>query len=201
MAVGRQGWHGRSQDAIKRPTYLPEEDLLATEARQDAPFILTLKMDDESQGRFNSLREAHFPPERNYLSAHLTLFHHLPADREAEVVEKLREACRQHAPITLRATGLLFMGRGVAYKLEAPALVALRKGLARAWEPFLTNQDRQGLRPHVTVQNKVTPEKARALHRELEGSFSPFEVRGEGVVLWRYLGGPWERVRTYPFGG
>ncbi len=158
-------------------------------------------MDDESQGRFDRLRAAHFPPERNYLSAHLTLFHHLPADREAEVVEELREVCRDQAPIMLKATGLLFMGRGVAYKLEAHPLVALRKHLAREWGPFLTNQDRQGLRPHVTVQNKVPPEKARALHQELEGSFSPFEVRGEGVVLWRYLGGPWERIGEYLFSG
>lgn len=158
-------------------------------------------MDDESQERFDRLRAAHFPPERNYLSAHMTLFHHLPADREREVVEEIREACREQAPITLKATGLLFMGRGVAYKLEAPPLVALRKKLVKAWEPFLTNQDRQGLRPHVTVQNKVSPEKARALHQELEGSFYPFEVRGEGVTLWRYLGGPWEGVETYPFDG
>ena len=158
-------------------------------------------MDDESQERFDRLRAAHFPPERNYLSAHMTLFHHLPADHEHEVVEGLGEACRGQTPITLKATGLLFMGRGVAYKLEAPPLVVLRKRLAKAWEPFLTKQDRQGLRPHVTVQNKVSPEKARALHQELEGSFSPFEVRGEGVTLWRYLGGPWEKVETYPFGG
>lgn len=158
-------------------------------------------MDDESQKRFDRLREAHFPPERNYLSAHLTLFHHLPADREGEVLEEIEEACRHQAPITLKAAGLLFMGRGVAYKLEASELVALRKKLARAWEPFLTNQDRQGLRPHVTVQNKVQPEKARALHEGLEGSFSPFEVRGEGLLLWRYLGGPWEPVGVYPFGG
>ena len=158
-------------------------------------------MDEASQERFDRLREAHFPPERNYLSAHLTLFHHLPGDREGEVIEQIEEACRQQAPITLRAAGLLFMGRGVAYKLEAPELVGLRRRLAKAWEPLLTNQDRQGLRPHVTVQNKVAPERARALHQELESSFSPFEVRGEGLLLWRYLGGPWEGVGEYPFGG
>ena len=177
-------------------------DALSTEARNSpAPLILTLKMDDGSQERFDRLREAHFPPERNYLAAHLTLFHHLPGDREGEVVEDLKAACEQQAPITLKAKGLLFMGRGVAYKLEAPELVGLRKGLARTWGPFLTNQDRQGLRPHVTVQNKVSPERARALHEELEGSFSPFEVRGEGLLLWRYLGGPWEKVEEFPFGG
>ena len=183
------------------PRDIPKEDPLATDAQNPAPLILTLKMDGGSQNRFDRLREAHFPPERNYLSAHLTLFHHLPGDREAEVIEEIEEACGRQAPITLRATGLLFMGRGVAYKLEAPELVGLRRRLAKTWEPFLTNQDRQGLRPHVTVQNKVAPEKARALHEALEGSFSPFEVRGEGLMLWRYLGGPWEALGAYPFGG
>ena len=178
-----------------------EETPLAANDVSAAPFILTLKMDDESQERFDRLREAHFPPERNYLSAHLTLFHHLPGDREGEVVEEIEDACRQQAPIILKATGLLFMGRGVAYKLEAPELVGLRRRLARTWEPFLTNQDRQGLRPHVTVQNKVSPEKARALHQQLESSFSPFEVRGGGLLLWRYLGGPWEKTGEHAFGG
>ena len=183
------------------PTELPRRTTLAADAHSPAPLILTLKMDDESQERFDRLREAHFPPERNYLSAHLTLFHHLPGDREGEVIEEIQEACRQQAPITLRAAGLLFMGRGVAYKLEAPDLVGLRRRLAKVWEPFLTNQDRQGLRPHVTVQNKVAPDKARALHQELEGTFVPFEVRGEGLSLWRYLGGPWEPIGVYGFGG
>lgn len=158
-------------------------------------------MDDESQGRFDRLREAHFPPERNYLSAHLTLFHHLPGDREGEVAEEIRDDCRDQTPITLTAAGLLFMGRGVAYKLEAPELVGLRRRLAKTWELFLTKQDQQGLRPHVTVQNKVAPEVARALHQRLEASFSPFEVRGEGLLLWRYLGGPWEKVGEHPFRG
>ncbi|QIN79330.1 2'-5' RNA ligase family protein [Rubrobacter marinus] len=156
-------------------------------------------MDDESQGRFDRLREAHFPPERNHLAAHLTLFHHLPGEREGEIVEEIEKTCGRQAPITLRAAGLLFMGRGVAYKLEAPELVGLRRRLAKVWEPYLTKQDQQGLRPHVTVQNKVSPERARALHDELDASFSPFEVRGEGLSLWRYLGGPWEEISTYRF--
>lgn len=55
------------------------------------------------------------------------------------------------------------------------------------------------MRPHVTVQNKVSPQKARALRERLEQTFTPFEVRGEGLLLWRYLGGPWELVGEYLF--
>ncbi len=58
-----------------------------------------------------------------------------------------------------------------------------------------------GVKPHVTVQNKVSPERARALREQLLATFSPFEVEGVGLSLWRYLGGPWEPVGTYRFGG
>ena len=164
------------------------------------PLILTLAMDERSQERFDRLRELYFPPERNYLKAHLTLFHKLPGEREADLSAELREACRRREPFTLTATDIRSLGRGVAYELSSPELVALRRDLAGRWEPWLGTQDRQGFKPHVTVQNKDSPEKARALREELLATFSPFEVGGVGLSLWRYLGGPWEPVGAYPFG-
>jgi 2'-5' RNA ligase len=164
------------------------------------PLIVTLRMDERSQQQFDRLRELHFPPERNYLNAHLTLFHRLPGDREAEISAELRQVCRDQDPLTLTVTGVRSLGRGVAYELSSPGLAALRRRLGRSWEPWLGSQDRQGLKPHVTVQNKVSPESARVLHKELQAIFSPFEVEGLGLSLWRYLGGPWEPAGTYPFG-
>ena len=157
-------------------------------------------MDERSQEHFDRLRELYFPPERNYLSAHLTLFHKLPGEREAEISAELHEACREHEPLTLAVTGLRFLGRGVAYELSSPGLSALRRKLARSWESWLGAQDRQGFKPHVTVQNKVSPKRARALHEELQATFSPFEVETLGLSLWRYLDGPWEPAGTYLFG-
>jgi hypothetical protein len=69
------------------------------------PLILTLKMDERSQERFDRLRERHFPPERNYLNAHLTLFHKLPGAQEAEITAELREVCREQDPLTNAAPG------------------------------------------------------------------------------------------------
>ena len=157
-------------------------------------------MDESSQEHFDRLRELHFPPERNYLSAHLTLFHKLPGEREAEMSAELREICQVREPFTLAVTDLRFLGRGVAYELSSPELFALRRELARSWEPWLGAQDRHGFKPHVTVQNKVSPERARALQEELQATFTPFEIEGLGLSLWRYLGGPWEPVDTYLFG-
>ncbi len=169
-------------------------------APQTAPLILTLKMDDASQERFDELRRAHFPPERNFIPAHVTLFHKLPGDRREAITATLEDVCRAHEPATLRATGVRFLGRGVAYELESGGLDALRRRLAREWEPWLTPQDRQRFKPHVTVQNKVSPEAARSLRERLRAAFSPFEVRAEGLLLWRYMGGPWEPVGAYEFG-
>lgn len=165
-----------------------------------APLILTLAFDDASQERFDALRREHFPPALNLIPAHLTLFHHLPGgDAEGEVAGVVGDACRMHRPMTLRVGGVRLLGRGVAYTLESPELARLRGLLAEAWFSSLTGQDRQKFRPHVTVQNKVEPEVARSLHERLGAGFTPFEVEGRGLLLWRYLGGPWEQVGEYPF--
>ena len=174
---------------------------MALEGWGGDPLILTLKMDAASQERFDALRRAHFPPERNYLSAHLTLFHHLPGDQADDIVSEVEEASNQQEPMVIRATGILFLGRGVAFGLRSRELEALRRRLAQAWERWLTAQDRQKFRPHVTVQNKVTPEIARSFRDELQSRFTPFEVGGDGLALWRYVGGPWEPVGVYPFRG
>lgn len=165
------------------------------------PLILTLKMDDRSQKHFDRLRESHFPRERNYLAAHLTLFHKLPGEHADGISADLQKLCQQQAPFTLKATGLRSLGRGVAYELASPELAALRRELADSWGPWLGAQDLQGFKPHITVQNKVSPETARILHAQLQEGFSPFEVGGAGLSLWRYLDGPWEPVDTYLFTG
>ncbi|MFT8245264.1 2'-5' RNA ligase family protein [Roseomonas sp. BN140053] len=171
------------------------------EGRGPAPLILTLRMDTNSFARLDALRRAHFPPERNHLSAHLTLFHALPGDAEAEVAANLGTLCAGTAPMPLRVAGLRSLGRGVAFVVEGAALPKLRGMLADAWHGWLTPQDRQGFRPHVTVQNKVDPAEARALLAALESGFTPWEMRGEGLLLWRYRGGPWEAAGEFPFLG
>ena len=163
------------------------------------PLILTLRMDDSSQEYFDRLRELYFPPERNHLNAHLTLFHKLPGEQEAKISTEIREICREYEPLTLAVRDLRFLGRGVAYELSSPQLSALRRELVRSWAPWLGAQDSQGFKPHITVQNKVSPEQARALHQELQAAFAPLEVEGLGLSLWRYLNGPWEPAGTYLF--
>ena len=96
-------------------------------------------------------------------------------------------------------TGVRFLGRGVAYTLHSPEVAAVRSRLAAAWQPWLTPQDRQRHAPHVTVQNKVDPAVARALHDRLLADFAPHTAHARGLGLWRYLGGPWEPVAELGF--
>ncbi|HLK98761.1 MAG TPA: 2'-5' RNA ligase family protein, partial [Hymenobacter sp.] len=131
------------------------------------PLILTLVLDPASQQFFDDLRQQYFPPERNFLQAHLTLFHHLPGTDYDRICAELTEVAAAEQALPLPVTGVRFLGRGVAYTLENTRLQALHKQLQTRWQPTLTPQDQQKLTPHVTVQNKVDPAVARALHQAL----------------------------------
>ncbi|MBC6988873.1 2'-5' RNA ligase family protein [Hymenobacter sp. BT491] len=164
----------------------------------DAPLILTLELDEKSAAFFNELRRQHFPRERNYLDAHLTLFHHLPGHRFSEISEALALRCRAQPIIALAVTGVQFLGRGVAYALDSHELQQLHQELQAQWLPDLTPQDQQKRRPHVTIQNKVAPEVARLLYQQLTAEFAPFEALGTALQLWEYRGGPWKALRRFP---
>ena len=176
---------------------MDDADMHGDDAR---PLIVTLKLDADLHGRLDALRRAHFPPELNRLSAHLTLFHHLPGERRADAVADLTDLARR-APLRLRVSGLRLLGRGVAYDIDSAGLVEVRRELARRWGPWLTPQDRQGFRAHVTIQNKAAPADARALRDDLAARFAPWEGTGEALQLWRYLGGPWAAEAELPFRG
>ena len=164
-----------------------------------APLILTLAFDEAAFARLDALRRAHFPPHLNHIPAHLTLFHALPGEEEAAILLRLAEVARVTPPARVRVTAVMSLGRGTALRLDAPEVAALRAGLAAGWGSWLSPQDRQGWRPHVTVQNKVGPAEARALQEDLHAGFAPWEARAEGLLLWRYRGGPWEAAGQVPF--
>ncbi|MBZ6380019.1 hypothetical protein B5C34_14415 [Pacificimonas flava] len=151
-------------------------------------------MERRAQGHFDRLRAAHFPPERNYLAAHITMFHHLPETREVELRRDLKDEARHERHIPVRVDRLRNLGKGVAYVLESPELLDFRDRLARRWEHDLVPQDAGRWQPHVTVQNKVSPEDARMLMAELEAGFSPWTFTVTGASLWFYRGGPWDKI-------
>ena len=164
----------------------------------DAPLIVTLTVDDAAQAEFDALRGEHFPAERNSLAAHVTLFHALPGGRVNDVDRSVADTARRPA-FEVGVTGVRLLGRGVAFELRSPGLDAVHARLRSQWHRSLTRQDKQPLRAHVTVQNKVSPDAARALHSELAAGLTPYVVSATGLALWRYRGGPWEPVSRHPF--
>ncbi|WP_174279381.1 2'-5' RNA ligase family protein [Sphingomonas bacterium] len=164
-----------------------------------APIIVTALFSRADQAWLDGLRRQHFPPERNQLDAHLTLFHHLPPSIADELKHRLAEETRgMRAPVA-RAAGLISLGRGVAFRIEAPELVAIRARLAEAFGPLLTPQDAGGWRAHVTIQNKVTASVAKLLLTDLQRGFQPRPVEIAGLATWWYRGGPWEPLSRHMF--
>lgn len=167
---------------------------------EPAPLIITAALDQGGFDWFDDLRRGHFPKHRNVVPAHLTLFHALPGEQEPFVAQTLKAACAARTAMRLEVKGPWFIGRGVAYRIASAELDALRAELAQAFAPWLTPQDRAPFRPHITIQNKADPAEARALCERLQLEFEPFDITAEGLLVWRYLGGPWEAVAKVGFG-
>lgn len=162
------------------------------------PLIVTADLGPADFGWLDAQRRAHFPPERNHLAAHLTMFHALPPSLEDEVRRQLKVATAQARP-TATITGLMNLGAGVAYRLASPDLESIRDDIADHFHGALTAQDAGGWRPHVTIQNKVTADAAKALLTKLQNSFEPRPLVIQGLALHRYLGGPWEALGSGRF--
>jgi hypothetical protein len=162
----------------------------------NAPIIVTAVLGAADQAWLDRRRAAYYPAERNFLSAHLTMFHHLPPSLEGEVRDRLGEVARGGMP-DARIAGLISLGRGVAYRIESADLEDVRAYLADMWAAVLTPQDRAAWRPHVTIQNRADPADARALLAELKADFRPRPLAIAGYAAWWYRGGPWEPLSRH----
>jgi 2'-5' RNA ligase len=166
---------------------------------ETSPLILTLKLDPKTFAHFDRLRQQHFPPARNFLPAHITLFHALPGEETSQIQKALQDCCSQTSVLPTVFQKPRFLGKGVAIEVDCPQLVQLHRELAKCWQTWLTRQDQQGYRPHITIQNKTSSEIARQLYEQLKQDWQPFQGQGEGLLLWRYLGGPWELITEFTF--
>ena len=164
------------------------------------PLIVTAELGPEDFAWLNGLRRQHFPPERNQLAAHLTMFHAIPPSAESELRQILRSAAELRSP-PARIAGTMNLGGGVALRVASDELNAIRSEIAQRLHGLLTAQDSVGWSAHVTIQNKVPPRDARALLDAIGEQFTQRPIRISGLGLHRYLGGPWETLQTYAFRG
>jgi 2'-5' RNA ligase superfamily len=169
-------------------------------ASASAPIIVAAEFGAADFAWLDGLRRAHFPPERNHIAAHLTLFHHLPPSLLAELDTRLRTATGRIKRPVSRIGDPMSLGGGVALRVHSAALADIRADLAEAFEGVLTPQDRAGWRPHVTIQNKVEAVAARALYATLAADPTiarPLAITG--IATHYYRGGPWETIARYRF--
>jgi 2'-5' RNA ligase superfamily len=166
-----------------------------------APIIITAQMGKADQLWADDLRARHFPPERNFLKAHITLFHHLPPSHLPEIKARLRRLARECPPPPAMLNEVMMLGRGVAFRVDCPDLMAMRDELTEGFTGLLTPQDQARPRLHITVQNKVEPAAAKALYAELTGSFQPRPLSITGLSAFYYRDGPWEAIQSWRFSG
>ena len=162
--------------------------------------IVTAEIGASDLAWLDQLRQNHYPPERNQLPAHLTIFHSLPPSAEREVRSTLSRLSSERPP---RATieGLMDLGGGTAFRVVSPDLDRIRRELGQDFRGLLGVQDSGGWRPHITIQNKVAPKESRALIARLEREFRPLQLAISGLGVHRYLGGPWEKLGSFAFRG
>ena len=165
------------------------------------PIIVTALLGTADFGWAEALRRAHYPPERNLVPAHISLFHHLPPARLPELLRLMADLARDCRPPSAQLGDVMFLGRGVAYRVESPMLLTMRERIAEWFADDLIPQDQGRPRLHITIQNKVEAPVARALHAALAAEFRPRPLSITGLAAWHYLGGPWQLARRYGFTG
>ena len=165
------------------------------------PFILTAALPPDIQGWAEGLRCAHYPPTRNHLHAHVTLFHAFAPSLLEELTGFLPRITAEFAPPEADITGLMDLGTGTAIALASAPVLALRAMIAEHFRGSLTAQDLYEPRLHITIQNKVTKHEARALQAVLAPAITERRFVFPALELHCYKGGPWELVKRSGFRG
>ena len=163
------------------------------------PIVVTATFAPGDDGWLQQLRRTHYPPDRNRVPAHLTLFRQLPPSLARELSQRLAEATAAEPP-RAQIAGIVDLGEGTALRVASPELELIRGDLADAFHGLLTPQDSAPWRPHVTIQNKVEPRQARRLQQQLRAGFEPRPLAIHALQSWHYLAdGRWQPLKAHPF--
>lgn len=165
------------------------------------PFILTAALPEGIQNWAEELRRAHYPTERNHLHAHVTMFHSFAPSLFEELRDYLPVLTREFAKPSAEITGLLEWDYGTAIALHSEALLNLRALISDHFHGSLTDQDLYEIRPHITIQNKVSKKEARALQADLGPKIEPRAFSFPALELHLYQDGPWELIKRCSFRG
>lgn len=93
------------------------------------------------------------------------------------------------------------LGKGTALAVDSPGMTAMHAELAERFHGIIQQRDNRRLRLHITIQNKVSSQEARALQMELTSSALQRNFRFSGLGLYLWHDGLWHLERVYPFRG
>ena len=180
-----------TEDAPDRPSSLPARGV---------PLLIVAELPRDVFAWADALRRRHYPPDRNRLAAHVTLFHGLPPSAHGEVVRLLADLATSPPP-EARLAGIMDLGRGTALAVDSPGMAALHREMAGRLSGLIQQKDAQPVRLHVTVQNKVSAAGAHALQDELARTVEARSFRFRGLGLYGWTGEIWQQLRIFPFRG
>lgn len=163
------------------------------------PLILTFQLDPLSQERLDAWRARYFPKDRNFLKAHLTIFHQLPGQSFESIEVQLEDFAAEQFPFAITFDQLLTKQGFVGIRASGESLETQRSELSELFAALLRSQDKQPYRPHVTIANLGSPREAASCFKELEKDFTPWAGKVQGLELYHYRGGPWEFAKRFPF--
>jgi hypothetical protein len=166
-----------------------------------SPFIVTAELPRDVFAWADRLRRAHYPPERNKLEAHVTLFHSFAPSLREGLRGYLPRIAGEYPPAAARIVGLMDLGTGTALEIRSAAMLAIRETIADHFHGALTAQDSHRPRLHITIQNKVAPGEAKALQRELGATLAQRDFAFAGLGLHLYCDGTWEALGRWHFRG
>lgn len=153
---------------------------------------MTALIEKEAIDRLDQLRSAYFPKDRNFLKAHVTLFHAAPL----ELVSVWNLPAKS---LDIEFGEPFFIGKGFAVKARCLELCNWRQSLLNSGLAF-TAQDLALRQLHVTIQNKVDPVKAKSDFEKFKQVWTPITSRVIGIETWNYENGPWRHLQTYYLG-
>jgi len=163
--------------------------------------IVLAVLPDALQARLDALRRAHYPPERNRVPAHCTLFHAIPGMVAAELGATLARLTATTPPPRARIDRIIDLDGGTALALISAELAALRETLADHFHGLLTGGDAVPPRFHITVQNKVDRRTAHILQSELAATWRATDTPIPAIAVHRVIDGTWHPVGAWRFRG
>lgn len=155
------------------------------------PLILTLKLDKASQSLLTDLRTKYFPKNRNYLAAHVTLFHAIPAHRFAELDVHLASRAEQTngfevfigEPKKMGNKGVLVTVRdrphGKIEKIHDDIQNFLQTRVKEEKDKLTDQDSRRMGKAHVTVMNKAEEDEVEECLKAVEKEFEGMKQAGE----------------------